>query len=201
MLNLIGNATKFCKEGSVNVVISWHSSKSKIEYLRKPKQDFQSESRLKSMILTSPSQKATNEISFEFENTEKRTTNMQDILGRRFRTKPFRELNSPKAAAALKHSTSEDSLPTFVESSGWIKIEVVDSGCGIFQNALGNLFQPKLIPPLSGVMEEQVWAFISPSKSSTKWEARLMLIARKDKDPPLWFLFLLKLQKKKIPYS
>ena len=139
LLNLIGNATKFCKEGFVNAVITWHSSNTKTEDLRKPKQNFQSESRLKSFLLSSPRKFSTDVISFEFENAEKRTTNMQNILRREFKIKSFCDISTSRVPSS---NSSEDVFATSVESSGWIKIEVVDSGCGISPQALNSLFQP-----------------------------------------------------------
>ncbi len=62
---------------------------------------------------------------------------MQDILQREFKTRSFRDVS------LLKYPLfSQDLRSTPVESSGFIKIEVVDSGCGISPRALDSLFQP-----------------------------------------------------------
>jgi len=139
LLNLVGNATKFCKEGFVNAIITWHSSNDDKEDLRKPKQNFQLDSSLDNFLSSSPRKSSTDIVSREFENAEKRTTNMQEILGRQFKVKSFREISHARSPSS--HLIG-DLVSTSVESSGWIKIEVVDSGCGMSPQALNSLFQP-----------------------------------------------------------
>jgi len=146
LLNLIGNATKFCKEGFVNVVVSWHSGYSKAN-LATPTQDFQSKNRLKTGFFSCPTDKEIDIGAYEFENTDKRHANMQDVLRRQFNFKSLGDISNLKGAASVDNpSTRNTSLgvfsPPLADSSGIIKIQVTDSGCGMSAKALDNLFQP-----------------------------------------------------------
>ena len=150
LLNLIGNAIKFSEKGFVNVVISWHS-RHLTDDLRKPSHNFQSAKHPRTGLFFSPSKKEIDIGSYEFENTEKRSVNMQEILGRQLRLKPLQNLSSPNICSIHDQTFCNSSSGGIFSSSfnnhasitqGFIKIQVVDSGCGMSPEAFSKLFQP-----------------------------------------------------------
>ena len=147
LLNLIGNAIKFCDKGFVNVVITWHAGNLNDD-LRKPSHKFQSEKRPKAGLFLSPSKKEMDIGSYEFENTAKRSFNMQEIVGRQLTLKPLQNISSPGSILdqAICHSTHGEFFSSSLDNSssitkGFIKIQVVDSGCGMSPEAFNKLFE------------------------------------------------------------
>jgi len=149
LLNLIGNAIKFCEKGFVNVVITWHSGPL-TDDLRKSSHNFQSEKHPKTGLFLSPSKKEVDVGSYEFENTEKRSFNMQEVVGRQLTLKPLQNISSPSVCSTRDQiicnprsagvfSSSPENFPI---KKGFIKIQVVDSGCGMPPEAFDKLFQP-----------------------------------------------------------
>ena len=149
LLNLIGNAVKFCDKGFVNVVVTWHAD-SLTDELRKPSHSFQSGSLPKAGLFSSPSKKEIDIGTYEFENIEKRSLNMQEIIGRQLTLKPLRNISSFGICSiddqVFGNSKSTGIFSNSLESSsvikGFIKIQVVDSGCGMSPEAFDKLFQP-----------------------------------------------------------
>jgi len=154
LLNLIGNASKFCKEGFINVVITWHPN-ARIETLRRPTHAFVSHKNER--ILSSSTnllpkdkrrQRSYTDLAFyEYEDTEKRFTNMNDILQRKFDVKSLRDVENTSVSYSLHDFTKNVSDGIFdtnevEKKNGIIKIEVVDSGCGMTKEAVSNLFKP-----------------------------------------------------------
>jgi len=156
LLNLIGNASKFCKEGFINVVITWHPNAA-LETLRKPTHSFVSHKNEKILAsftnippIDKRRQRSYTDLAFyEYEDREKRLTNMNDILQRKFDVKSLRDVEQTSISYSFndinKPLSGHESLfdsSDFEKKQGIIKIEVVDSGCGMTQETVGNLFKP-----------------------------------------------------------
>ena len=149
LLNLIGNAIKFCEKGFVNVVITWHSD-DLMDTLRKPSHKFQSKNHSRTGPSFNSSKKEMDIGSCEFENIEKRSMNMQEILRRQLTLKPLRTILSSGVCSihdqSSRNSSNEGVFSSSVDNSsfitkGFIKIQVVDSGCGMSPEILNKLFQ------------------------------------------------------------
>jgi len=148
LLNLIGNATKFAKKGSISVVISWHQN-GKIEDLKNPCQEYIHLLNENKKTFMTPSECPV-EVSFEgsttgsgsyseYDSPVEKMIAFEGILKRDFSPKLMKGIESKDC------NGSEEKLcfknydnPT----QGVIKIEVIDTGCGISEEALQNLFQP-----------------------------------------------------------
>jgi len=151
LLNLIGNASKFTKEGFVNVTITWHQTES-FEELKVPGQSYVNLLSKKRKESTSSDSKSSsldneNDPSFEYDDLSEKCVAIDGILKREICPKLISQVLTPD----LVQSTADDL--TFEEKhslkpkhslseKGLVKIEVIDSGCGISNDSLGTLFEP-----------------------------------------------------------
>ncbi len=156
LLNLIGNATKFAKTGGISVIASWHQN-AKIESLKNPSQeyiDLLSHNKKSSFDLL----RGDNEASFdsdttfatssEYHDLIEKTIALEGVLKREFGAKLINRIESNDYIESTPRNSTvpEKKKSCFknynIPTEGIIKIEVIDTGCGISQEALQNLFQP-----------------------------------------------------------
>jgi len=158
LLNLIGNASKFALEGFVHVIITWHEEKSSMSELIEPSQDFKLlTSKRKRTLLnksvattfeTISGPKLTDAPSIEFANENEKSQAIDDFLHREFCPKFLDQvvssgfIQSSVEDTALERKTEKRFQSCRSKEKGIIKIEVVDSGCGMSPEALKGLFQP-----------------------------------------------------------
>jgi CheY-like chemotaxis protein/signal transduction histidine kinase len=157
LLNLIGNASKFALEGFVHVIITWHEEKSSMSELIEPSQDFKllTSKRKRTLInksattVDSISQpKLTDAPSIEFANENEKSQAIDEFLHREFCPKFFDQVvSSSFIQSSVEDTALESKTDVRFQSSrgkekGIIKIEVVDSGCGMSPESIKDLFQP-----------------------------------------------------------
>jgi len=159
LLNLIGNATKFTKDGFVKVIISWHKDQ-EFEDLKDPSPEFSNYADEKATLLDG-SLSTEKELCSDYKvRSRKSTTSIdsnsssiiftqshQDILLRSFSVKTLTNLNLVNFFTLNETETNiNDKLPSKQKitgkEKGIIKIEIIDSGCGISGDAVDKLFQP-----------------------------------------------------------
>jgi len=168
LLNVIGNATKFTSNGFVKVIISWHHGVELAE-LCEPNYEFLNYSRLqREKTSTQGSKNAILEESSEsgFDSWGDCTNNCirtpretrrgslrnetnRNLAQRTFATRTLSEVNdsinqiilseNEKHIEARPHHCQAENLK---KQAGILKIEVIDSGCGISPSALEKIFQP-----------------------------------------------------------
>jgi len=169
LLNIIGNATKFTSTGFVKVIISWHNHL-EFDELQKPNSEFLSSSRqIKNTSLhaieneCSPFGSNNNnswaeDTSSFYDNPglkEMRRHNLLDlsrqISQRVFSTKTMSDVNVRRCLSETVLTEYDNHIETKAQrsksealkkESGLLKIEVIDTGCGITPAALGKIFQP-----------------------------------------------------------
>jgi len=159
LLNLIGNATKFTKSGFVKVIISWHQNKDMKE-LRKPSQEYFNH--ISKHIINSIKTQTDVKFSQETKMTKSESFNStfiefigsqtsepkQNISQRILSAKTLSGLKSFINYVSLNENETNLSLKIPSQSKdtgkghGILKIEILDSGCGIPQDANNRLFQP-----------------------------------------------------------
>ena len=158
LLNLLDNSCKFTSQGFIKVVVSWHNAVKDIERLTEPHQDY--------LNLLSKNQGPEYEgcdipgeldieryISSQHLNTqgEEMSTSekyrREEIHVRQFAPKIFYDLSSQKFFT-LSLAENKVQIPVHPrhlinkKTEGLIKIEIIDSGCGISQASLLSLFRP-----------------------------------------------------------
>jgi len=158
LLNLIGNASKFAMEGFVHVIITWHEEKSSLSELTEPSHDFKvlttkkkPHSINKSVptidFIRSPSRYLTDAPSIEFPDADEKTLAIDEYLHRELCPKFISQV----ATASFIQSSVDDialesrydiRFQNRAKEKGIIKIEVVDSGCGMSEESQKGLFQP-----------------------------------------------------------
>jgi signal transduction histidine kinase/CheY-like chemotaxis protein len=168
LLNVIGNATKFTSNGFVKVILSWHHGV-ELEELGEPNYEFLNYSRIQ-REKTSPfqSKNTIQEESSEsgFDSWGDCTSNgirtPRETRGGSFRNETNRNL-AQRTFATRTLSDVNDSINQIILSEndkhiearphhyqgenlkkqlGILKIEVIDSGCGISPSAKEKIFQP-----------------------------------------------------------
>jgi len=156
LLNLIGNATKFVKNGGVTVIASWHED-AKIVSLKNPSQEYIDllNQNKKPSSLNLP--KSDDEVPFdnnihlsassEYHDLIEKTIALEGVMKRDFGPKLISRVESSDYIESISSSPTPEKKQTCFKSfntptEGVIKIEVIDTGCGISQEALRNLFQP-----------------------------------------------------------
>ena len=155
-LNLIGNATKFCRNGFVHVRISW-SQGNTIETVEKQEEnsqmalDWQKIGSPSSLLVSLASQKRSGYVyqSFEeFHNVNERSFTMENFLQRNIRPKFLTQIASfsDYISATVDDVSIENKFGSsthfYLNQRGVVKIEVIDSGCGMTPKVIDNLFQP-----------------------------------------------------------
>jgi len=169
LLNIIGNATKFTSRGFVKINISWHTNKG-IQELRGANKNFLEQTRQVTQSARG-SRKNTimNNLSTEENMTIKsssfsESTIMeysdsylhgikQQLSRRMFSAKTLSDLNGYANQIILTENDKniEKDVPCFKRKAsvlpsqkeeGILKIEILDTGCGISSCALEKLFQP-----------------------------------------------------------
>jgi len=156
LLNLLGNSTKFTKQGFIKVIVSWHENAT-FEELKIPDPGY-----LKN-IHNFPEKdpqdgRAPDQCSEAFDPTSLTDTELEgdkfltkeaalDCMSRSLYPKFFSHMLATNYSflsiddLKLKRSrTIENSY--YQKQKGIIKIEIIDSGCGISPSSLQNLFQP-----------------------------------------------------------
>jgi len=157
LLNLIGNASKFALEGFVHVIITWHEEKSSMSELIEPSQDYKilTSKRKRTLInqtvttvdSISPA-KLTDVPSIEFVNEKEKSQAIDEFLHREFCPKFLDQVISSGFIQSSVDDPALESKTDFRYQSGRgkekgiVKIEVVDSGCGMSPESIKGLFQP-----------------------------------------------------------
>ena len=154
LLNLIGNATKFTSKGFLKIIVTWHQS-----------EDMDELSKLNEAYVNLTKNRTGSEFDEVFPplplsctttNTQSSDVNqsstlinqgMTTILRRKFRIQTLSERRSSNSSFFTENDTKiQDKINQSIVSSsakvGLLKIEVIDSGCGISRSALDRLFQP-----------------------------------------------------------
>jgi len=156
LLNLMGNSTKFTKQGFIKVIVSWHENQS-LEDLKTPNSEY-----LKNLhsfpVKSSQEGRQIDQGSEVFDPTSLTSAELQgekvltqqaaiDCISRSLYPKfmshmlatnySFLSLDDLKLK---RNKIAENSY--YQKQKGIIKIEIIDSGCGISPSSLANLFQP-----------------------------------------------------------
>ena len=156
-LNLLGNATKFTKKGSIKVLISWHEQDS-TENLMEANNEFlrcvdtskqRNLSRFHDKVLgdsvcsgddysSSIAEYRTDQIALDVNRrveqkrfTPKRMSDIQILNSIYISSKDDKSFSQLR----LRHKSQQ-------RSHGIIKLEIIDSGCGISKENIKKLFQP-----------------------------------------------------------
>jgi len=166
LLNVIGNATKFTNSGFVKVIISWHNQL-QFDDLKQPNSEFSSYTRQIGNTSLNPNEGE--EISPGLNNNSwaecsssffdnpglkeikgPRTSDLSRQLSQRiFSAKTLSDVRQymnqttlteyDNRVEAKVHTVKAENLK---KEAGILKIEVLDTGCGITPAALGKIFQP-----------------------------------------------------------
>ena len=158
LLNLIGNASKFAKEGSVTVTITWHQNQN-IESLRRPCQEYISlvnnkKRTIQSTKTTPRSINLDDQVitrsfecpSIEIYDPDAKIFAVENVMQREFQPKVLSQILN---LGFIRSSTEDINIESQTDSqnvyshkeNGFLKIEVIDTGMGISQESLKDLFQ------------------------------------------------------------
>jgi len=159
LLNLIGNSSKFTTHGFVKVIMTWCEEEQDIESLKAPNSEYiqlcsQRQKTETEIYPNVPDElewdsyahldtQRSNEVPDEDHNSGQAGSPVHNTLRPRF----FEDIDCFKFAA-ISLIRSKFQIPNFVGANndkkrkGTIKIEIIDTGCGIAQPALQRLFQP-----------------------------------------------------------
>jgi len=154
LLNLVGNASKFTKEGFVKIVLSWHENRDS-ETLKSPNQEFLRlvekmiyKSQTNHLPLTEQQSQQGYDIStIECLNSPYTLNLRGELEKRRFSPRVMSQMlasnsifiSSDNERAISKMQTKYTYRP---KTKGIIKVEVIDSGCGMSRTSMQRLFQP-----------------------------------------------------------
>jgi len=162
LLNLIGNSTKFTKSGFVKVIISWHKDQD-LDDLKEPSQEYSKWIEEKGSIVDlstctesyklldrqKSSLKSLKNVSLDDLTSSKLSLleSYEEVLHRSFSIKTLSHLKAAnyicitEGESNIQEKLTTNPSNTFQEK-GVIKIEIIDSGCGISRSSLHRLFQP-----------------------------------------------------------
>ena len=167
LLNVIGNATKFTNNGFVKVIISWHNGVD-LEELGEPNYEFLSYSRIQ-REKSSPLKIVEESSEGLLDGLRDCTSNYlrppretrarsfrnemdRDLAKRTFVAKTLSDVNdsanqiilseNEKHIEARSHNHFKSGGESPRKQPGILKIEVIDTGCGISPSALERIFQP-----------------------------------------------------------
>ena len=155
--NLIGNAVKFTTEGFIGVICSWIDEEEVKDYMKKPTNDELFRLHLNSHYLKSKSRQNSKII---WDNTTQRLSLMNEedhMIEEEFDSLLERKENIKIRTTSPKMIRSPDLFSQYhkmdlnnfslsltnqeVKAKGFLKIEIIDSGCGIAQDDISKLFQ------------------------------------------------------------
>jgi len=154
LLNLIGNATKFTAEGFVKIILSWHENRD-IESLKTPNQEFLR--LVENRITPKADLQEFNQFEEDYDQPDISTIECLDspytlnlraeIERRRFSPRMMSQMlasnsifiSSDSERAISKMHAKYTYQP---KTKGIIKIEVIDTGCGMSRVNMQKLFQP-----------------------------------------------------------
>jgi len=155
LLNIIGNSTKFTTKGFVKVFVNWHECE-EWENLKRPHDDYLklvqksfnngSDSDVSKKSSSSKSQSGGIESAiFELNEYDKINLNDESIF-RTLHPKFFPYILASKCSHVMSDGFQLHRNKFFNKNKqkklGLIKIDIIDSGCGIPARNLTNLFQP-----------------------------------------------------------
>jgi len=156
LLNLLGNSTKFTKQGFIKVIVSWHENAT-FEELKTPDPGYLKN--LHQIPEKDPQDgRAPDQYSEAFDPTSLTSIELQgenfltkeaalDCISRSLYPKFFSHMLATNYSflslddLKLKRSRTIENA-YYQKQKGIIKIEIIDSGCGISPSSLQNLFQP-----------------------------------------------------------
>ena len=164
LLNLIGNSTKFTKSGFVKVIISWHKDQD-LDDLKEPSQEYSKWIEEKGSIFDISTYSESYKLLDRQKSTMKSLKNSslddltdnkmsmsllesyEEVLHRNFSIKTLSHLKAANYLCITENEPNiQEKLATnltcAVQENGVMKIEIIDSGCGISRSALHRLFQP-----------------------------------------------------------
>jgi len=160
LLNLIGNASKFTNKGFVKVFVNWYESEEN-RSIKEPHYEYQrlvSTAKAVSEEDRKGGESAGNIFETSPNSREIQNTSLQDLFSRCeekivlnpsrcLAPRPFSEVRSHKYITLSSSDFHIYNIPVTVSKNdqrkkGFIKIDIIDSGCGISEAALQKLFQP-----------------------------------------------------------
>ncbi len=139
LLNLLGNSNKFTKQGFIRIIFSWHENKA-IEDLKAPNREF-------TRLVESCRYKKLSELE---SNTEGDLSKISwEMKSRNLSPKLFSQmpglnsvfLSSESDSKISEIFTGNNSLFKY-KRKGILKVEIVDSGCGMNESSLNRIFHP-----------------------------------------------------------
>jgi len=153
LLNLLGNSAKFTKEGFIKVVISWHENQNidaldqphpdYLKLLQSSKQSDKTECTTAPGTLTKLDDDASSSNSEIEQEPEPKEFNISRSIHPKFLTHMLASQYSFLSMDAIKLRKGKTFKNTAYEKKkGIIKIEIIDTGCGISNSSLQKLFQP-----------------------------------------------------------